>query len=738
MTQQRLKIRVFGIVQGVGFRPFVFRLANSCMIKGFVKNNSDCVLIEAEGDKKNLEVFLKKLKVESPPASYIRKLDVETLNVTGYQDFKILPSDGKEKRDIVIPPDIAICDDCRRELLDPEDRRYYYPFINCTNCGPRYTIIQDLPYDRPKTTMKEFEMCKECREEYENPFDRRFHAQPNACSICGPGIELCGPSGCKTDSSSLISEIADILKAGEIVAIKGLGGFHLSCDARNHRAVTRLRKIKGRRSKPFAIMVPDIEWARRIAIISPLEERLLKSWQAPIVLLKLRGNNPISEEISPGLDTVGVMLPYTPLHLLILKEFDGPLVMTSGNVSDNPIIHRNDEVLSTFRGKIKFFVLHNRKIHMRIDDSIARVVKGRIQILRRARGYVPLPINISLKNSIRVLALGPLLKNTFTYLADGRAYMSQYIGDLDSFLNIEYLEEVLLHFSHLFGIKPDVVACDMHPDYPTTHLAEHLNLPIIKVQHHIAHVMSVVAEKSLFGKRVLGFSFDGTGYGMDGKIWGGEVFMGVPPDFKRVAHFKYFPLPTGEAAIKNPWRITAAFVKKIHGKLIPWSPDLPGELEEFEKVMNFNSVETSSAGRLFDAFASLLGLRHRVDYEAQAAMELESIAIDTNDFYAIKLEENGEILIDSYDFFEKVYTDFKRGLGIPLISSKIHNTFVWIIEEIKKRFRGEYDAVVYSGGVFQNRYILEKLDGFFNEEVPINDGGVSLGQAVYAAMKMGG
>ncbi len=741
MTDTRAEIRVRGIVQGVGFRPFVYRVARSLNLRGFVKNNSDCVFIEVEGSERDIEDFIRKIREESPPASFVREIDFRIRPVRGYTGFEILPSDRRARRDFVIPPDIAICEDCKKELLDPSDRRYYYPFINCTSCGPRYTIIRDLPYDRPNTTMEKFEMCDLCRAEYEDPLNRRFHAQPNACPVCGPEVVLLSPDGVDTYSTELIKKVAGILRSGEIVAIRGLGGFHLACDARNTQAVSKLREIKGRGSKPFAIMVPDLEWAHKIAEISKEEEVLLKSWQAPIVLLGLRKNAPISKQISPGLDTVGIMLPYTPLHLLILKEFNGPLVMTSGNVSENPIISENEEMVERFKNRVRYFLLHNRDIHMRIDDSVARVVKKRVQVLRRARGFVPLPVNVGIRTDKTILALGPLLKNTFTFFVGDRAYMSQYIGDLDSIQNLEYMREVLAHFSKLFELEPDIVACDMHPEYPTTEMADSWGVPVVKVQHHMAHILSVVGEKNLFEKRILGFAFDGTGYGTDGRIWGGEVFLGKPHELRRVAHFRYFFLPTGEAAVKQPWRIVAGFLKEIFGEPFKWADDLPEETLDFWKIVDFNRVETSSVGRLFDAFASLLGIRHHVEFEAQAAMELEALADKhERDHYEISfIDQDGRVVIDSFDFFSRVFEDRERGEEVQRISAKIHNTFVWIIERIKEKFRGDYDVVVYSGGVFQNRYILEKLkDGYFNEEVPINDGGVSLGQAIFAALQRGG
>ena len=741
---RRKFIKIYGIVQGVGFRPFVYRIAQKYDIRGYVRNNSNSVVVEAEGEADYLEKFLNSLLNDAPPASRIDSIEVKDLPPDGFKDFKILRSDSEREKDVVIPPDIAICEDCKRELFDPSDRRYLYPFINCTNCGPRYTIIRTIPYDRPRTTMSEFQMCPECEEEYHNPMDRRFHAQPVACAKCGPHVWMVDRHGevRKID----FKHVADLLRNGAIIAIKGLGGFHFACDAANDEAVRRLRKIKNRPAKPFALMVPDISVARKIAHIDESEEKFLKSWQAPIVLLKIKEDAPISPLICSGLDTVGIMLPYTPLHLLILNEFGGPLVMTSGNVSDSPIVYRNDEVLTQFKGKVDYFILHNRKIHVRIDDSVARVVRGKTQLIRRARGYVPLYIDTGLKRPGTILGLGGLLKSTFTFLKNGKAYVSQYFGDLDNYDNFIYYRNTLKHFENVFGFKPDRVACDLHPGYPTTDLADEMGLPVVKVQHHLAHIFSVIGEKQLYGKRILGFSFDGTGFGEDGKIWGGEIFLINDSNVRRVGHFSYFPLPTGDSAIKNPWKLTAAFLLNLTGKVEdnPWfeglNEDLKEKVVQFAGVIKTNEIYTSSVGRLFDAFASLLGIRQKVDFEAQAAMELEAMADDGEEgFYDVKIDER--IIIDSMDFFAKVYEDYLKGTTREKISARIHNTFVKIIEKIAGMFRGEFDFVAVSGGVFQNRRLLEGvIDSMvdkvvFNQEVPPNDGGISLGQAVYAALK---
>ncbi len=754
---KRYRLKITGIVQGVGFRPFVYRVAIEEGLRGFVKNNSSCVIAEVEGDEKKLDRFLQKLRVKNPPASRIDSIEIQELGPVLYRDFRIIHSGSDSRRDIVIPPDIAICEDCKREVLDPSDRRYYYPFINCTNCGPRYTIIKDLPYDRVSTTMNEFEMCDICRREYEDPMNRRFHAQPNACPECGPEIWIEDGKVLRHDvggaarggPTHIIQNIARLLKQGKIVAIKGLGGFHLACDANNDTAVNRLRKIKNRPSKPFAIMVPDIEWARKIAEIGPDEEELLLSWQAPIVLLKLKKNAPISPLISPGLDTVGIMLPYTPLHLLILKEFDGPLVMTSGNVSDSPIIYKNEDILETFSGKVDDFVLHNREIYMPIDDSIARVSGRRVQILRRARGFVPLAIETNINLDQTILAFGGLLKGTFTYLKDGKAYMGQYIGDLDNYDNQLYYKRVLSHFEKLFGLNPDIVACDLHPQYPTTYWAEESDLPVKKVQHHVAHVYSVIGEHGLYERKFLAFSFDGTGWGEDGKVWGGEIFIGKGREVRRVGHFSYFPLPTGDAAIKNPWRVAAGLFYQLFGRIevAPWFDKL-GDLREeaiaFEKIIRSNTLYTSSAGRLLDAFSSLIGVRHRVDFEAQAPMELEALMdSQENVAYDVKtFEENGELILDSEDFFHHVYEDLIRGINIPRISARIHNTFIRLIKAVVSHFEGNFDVVIVTGGVFQNRFLTEKIVEllgdrvYINQQVPPNDGGISFGQAIFTALNL--
>ncbi len=754
---KRCRLKIKGIVQGVGFRPFVYRIAVEGGLKGIVKNNSSCVIVDIEGNQDSINEFLRRLRRESPPASHIDSIKIEELKPIHYEDFKIIHSGADRIRDIVIPPDIAICKDCERELLNPGDRRYYYPFINCTNCGPRYTIIKDLPYDRVSTTMTVFKMCETCRREYEDPMNRRFHAQPNACPECGPEIWIedgkvlrhVEGAAARGGRPLHIKIIPRLLKQGKIVAIKGLGGFHLACDANNDTAVKRLRKIKNRPSKPFAIMVPDIKWAHKIAQIGSEEEKLLLSWQAPIVLLKLKKDAPISPLISPGLDTVGIMLPYTPLHLLILKEFDGPLVMTSGNVSDSPIIYKNEGILETFSGKVDNFVLHNREIYMPIDDSITRVSKGRVQILRRARGFVPLAIETGINVKQTILAYGGLLKSTFTYLKDGKAYMGQYIGDLDNYDNQLYYKRVLEHFERLFGLKPDIVACDLHPQYPTTLWAEESGFPVKKVQHHVAHVYSVIGEHDLLEEKFLAFSFDGTGWGEDGKVWGGEIFIGKGREIKRVGHFSYFPLPTGDAAIRNPWRVAAGLFYQLFGRIeiSPWFDklgDLRDEAIAIEKIIRANTLFTSSAGRLFDAFSSLVGLRHRVDFEAQAPIELEAIIEhQEKGFYDVNIyEKNGELILDSQGFFHKVYEDLISGTEIPQISARIHNTFIKLIREVISYFENNFDVVIATGGVFQNRFLTEKIiellgeKVYINQQVPPNDGGISLGQAIFAALNL--
>ncbi len=746
---------VKGVVQGVGFRPFVYRIALKNNLKGFVNNDSLGVIIEVEGLEKDIEEFKKQLISLAPKAAKIKEIIEKELSPQNFTSFNILSSKAGKEKEVFVPPDIATCEDCLRELFDPKDRRYKYPFINCTNCGPRYTIIEDIPYDRDKTTMKDFTMCDECESEYKDPKSRRFHAQPNACPNCGPWIEVLDSSGRKLNLRDPISFIKEELKKGKIVLLKGLGGFHLVCDASSHSAVKKVRKIKERRDKPLAIMVPDIKFAKKIAYISSEEEKLLKSSEAPIVILDQRENTYISSYIAPNLNNIGIMLPYTPIHHLLLRKFNGILVMTSGNLSQKPIVYRNQEALETFKGKVDLFVIHNRKIHIRIDDSVIKSMGEFFISIRKARGYTPLYLDLKLKSPKKILALGGMLKATFTLLKKDKAILSQYFGDLEEYDNLNFYMDTLNHFKKLFNFEPELITCDMHPDYPTTSIAEKMskrsNCPVLKVQHHIAHILSVLGEHNSFDQPIVGFAFDGTGYGLDGKIWGGEIFWGDPKELKRIGHIDYFCLPTGEKAIKEPWRSAFSFLfflfnDKAFDKKWCKTREKLLKLKDFKNILtSLKHPMTSSVGRLLDAISSILDIRDKITYEAQAAIELEALA-DKGEkgFYKSPIKENSYNL-DPYSLIEAVVFESERGVSKEVISARVHNTLVeWIVKSAEKiRDQTGINLVTLSGGVFQNRFILtksvkmfkkKKFKVLFNQQIPINDSGISFGQAVFGVL----
>jgi len=753
---KRKLLRVYGIVQGVGFRPYVYRIATSLGLRGFIRNNTLGVEIEIEGDEGKIEIFKRRLYSECPPAASIDRLVEEEIDTKGDASFLILESSSGGEKETLISPDLATCPDCLRELFNPGDRRFCYPFINCTNCGPRYTIIEDVPYDRPNTTMRKFEMCLECRAEYENPADRRFHAQPNACPVCGPEVWLVVRGGEKIQTGDPIRAAAQYILEGKIIALKGLGGFHIACDATNDDAVKRLRDLKKRGDKPFALMAPDLETVERLCFLNDREKELLTSPECPILLLEAREDawKVISRDIAPRNRYIGFMLPYTPLHHLLLRETKRPLVMTSGNLRDEPIVKDNDSALEKLSGIADYFLLHNRDIATRIDDSVARVIDGKEMLIRRARGYVPAPLSLPFSSDKEILALGPMMKSTLCFLRGRNAFLSQYLGDNDVYDNYLYLLEIMERLKKLFGFKPEFLVHDLHPDYPTTHLAREMGLSALAVQHHEAHLASVLAEKGSFDDEVLGVAFDGTGYGRDGRIWGGEFFTGKTGDFERIAHIAYFPLPGGEKAIEEPWRIALALLKEVLGEEAletPWAMGL-GASRDLEAVFRLTDVErlsplTSSAGRLFDGISSLLSIRHRITYEAQAAIELEMAADPevTDSYEPIFTESEGHLILDFKALVAEVYDDILRGTPVPVIAAKFHNWFVSAVLKVAEIARDERktEKVVLSGGVFQNRFLFErtinalkdnKFKVYFNEKVPINDGGVSLGQAYTAAV----
>ncbi|MEI7555315.1 carbamoyltransferase HypF [Candidatus Chlorohelix sp.] len=754
---ERHLIKVSGIVQGVGFRPFVYSLALRLGLSGFVLNHSAGVTIEVEGEKESIALFRRLLGEDAPPLARINSIIAESLEPSDEKGFSIRESVQGAERLTLISPDTATCPDCLKELFDTTDRRYRYPFINCTNCGPRFTIVEDVPYDRAKTTMKHFPMCAECLAEYATPANRRFHAQPNACPVCGPQVQLLGIAGLLVETADPIHEAALQLANGAILAIKGLGGYHLACDAYNFEAVSRLRERKRREAKPFALMVRDLEIAAKLCVLDKDEAALLQSYRRPVTLLQQRKDNPAAPGLAPGMQTLGLMLPYTPLHYLLLHDFAAigrvpALVMTSGNLSDEPIAYRDEEGFRQLSSLADGFLTHNRPIHMRCDDPVTRIVAGNIQFFRRSRGYAPEPINLSFDSPLPLLAVGAFLKNTFCLVKGKQAFISHHIGDLENLETITSFTEGIDHFKRLFDIEPEAVAYDLHPDFPNTRYALALEMPHkIGVQHHHAHIASVIAEHGLEGK-VIGVAADGTGYGTDGKIWGGEIMVANLSGFERLAHLEYVPLPGGEQAVLQPWRMAAVYLQKAYGRdfttlEIPFTRQL--DLKKWEILSKMierglNSPLTSSLGRLFDAVAALVEIRTEVIYEGQAAIELEMLAERTESIYPF------EILSERLDFspvIRAIVEDLQKGVGTPQIAGRFHRTVTEMLAQtcMNARNSSGLAQVALSGGVFMNRLLLtrliarlEELDFkvYINRKAPPNDGGLSFGQAAVAIARL--
>ncbi len=756
-------ISVHGVVQGVGFRPFVYRLATDLNLKGWVCNTSEDVKIEIEGGREAIEKFCLELRMEAPPLARIEDIAITYRRPAGYKNFEIRGSLATEGKYQLISPDIATCQACLSELLDPNDHRYRYPFTNCTNCGPRFTIIEDMPYDRPKTTMRYFPMCPRCQAEYDNPLDRRFHAQPNACPECGPHVELIDNQGNSLPCPDAIANAGQLLRTGKIIAIKGLGGFLLACDASNEIAVRTLRRRKRRSSKPFAIMVTDIEEAKKHCYVSPEEEKLLISPQSPIVLMKWKENSIVSREVAPNLQYLGVMLPYTPLHHILLRDTQLPLVMTSGNLSEEPIAKDNDEALRRLSGIADYFLIHNRDIYSRYDDSVAIVEKGTSQLIRRARSHAPYPIHLQFGTE-QVLGCGAEVKNTFCLTRDRYAFLSQHIGDMENIETLEHFADTISLYKRLFHIEPVTVAHDLHPDYLATKYAQELGnsgIELIPVQHHHAHIASCMADNGVQSP-VIGVAFDGTGLGSDGRIWGGEFLVADYRSFQRVGHLEYLPLPGGDAATRKPYRIAIAYILSLLGEDV-LSQGLPimedvskTEIQIIQRQIErgLNSPLTSSMGRLFDAISALLDIRGEIDYEGQAAVELEMTACKacpessegTNyeEGYPYRIAEGEGIrIVEVGDLLSAIVEELRQHTSKARISVKFHNTIAQIAKQMCQLINSEtgINKVALSGGVFQNRLLLNKtvalleqngFQVFTHRQVPCNDGGISLGQAVIA------
>ncbi len=755
MPPLRKAIDVSGIVQGVGFRPFIYRLANQCSLSGFIANTPAGVSIEVEGAPEKVEEFLLRLPQEVPPLAKLTALSDREIDPQGEQSFRIISTRLDQPAKTLISPDIAVCEDCLRELANPRDRRFRYPFINCTNCGPRFTIIRDVPYDRARTSMDQFKMCAACQAEYDDPANRRFHAQPNACWDCGPQVQLLSASGTLIDIAEPIREAARLLQQGSTVAIKGLGGFHLACDAKNVDAVEKLRERKHRIEKPFAIMVQRLEIAERYGILDDLSKKQLLSIERPIVLLPSRPEVALPSGIAPGNRFLGIFLPYTPLHHLLFTsgKFDA-LVMTSGNLSEEPIAIDNLEAVQRLHGIADAFLVHNREILRRCDDSVLRVAAGIPQQLRRSRGFVPVPVAIE-HESQPILAVGGELKNTVCVIRGSEAFLSQHVGDLENLESYNFFNEAVTHLQHILEVQPQVIAHDLHPDYFSTKWAlEREDLQHIPVQHHHAHIAACMAENHLDGK-VIGIALDGTGYGADGAIWGGEILVADYTTFDRTAHLQYVPLPGGSAAIHEPWRMAVSHLAKHYGNDLQ-SLDLPFLREIDSRKLHLvlqmmereiHSPRTSSCGRLFDAVAALLGLRATVNYEAQAAIELEMAAHTSNDegAYPFDLVKEGSTWrIGTRSLFDWLIADIRKQVSIPDMSRRFHNGLALVLADVAVKIRDARDLnrVCLSGGCFHNvlffEFVLNALrkkdfEVYFHSEVPAGDGGLSLGQALVAA-----
>lgn len=754
MDKKRVRYLFSGIVQGVGFRPLVYLLARNCGLTGFVQNSPEGVIAEVEGSFAAIEAFRTRLLGELPPLSSITRMETTEIEIRNDPAFKILPSSAQGPADVHITPDAATCPDCLQELFDPADRRYRYPFINCTHCGPRLTIISAIPYDRPHTSMACFPLCPQCLAEYENPADRRFHAEPNACPVCGPQLSLLDANGHPVKTSDPVNTAISLLSEGHILAIKGLGGFHLSVDAANGEAVKKLRLRKYREEKPLAVMVRDIDRAKQIAHVSPEEETLLASPQRPIVLLQKNGVGLLSQAVAPHVPNYGVMLPYTPLHHLLLENTFTALVMTSANQVDEPICTGNREALERLRGIADYFLVNNRDILVRSDDSIAFVAGSLPRLLRRSRGYVPQPL--ALKETYPpVLALGGQLKSTQCILKGSFAFISPHIGDMETPQARDFFGESLALMKNLTHSAPPIIACDLHPAYYASQVAPDLDGEmVLPIQHHHAHIVSCMAENKLSGS-VIGLAMDGTGYGTDGHAWGGEFLIVSETEFHRFGHLQYLVLPGGVKAIMEPWRIAVSLLKSAYGpswetiaRRLAFVPDKI-QLHLFNKIIDgrIHSPLTSGLGRLFDGVAALIGMRSQVSFEGQAAMDMEAAAAGLSAPpypFEIAIEKDLPLIINLSSVIRAIVSDLVAGQSRAQIAASFHQTlidiFAAVAGDIRESFR--LNRVALSGGCFQNKILLEgtidKLnrlgfDVYSHRLVPCNDGGLSLGQAVIAA-----
>jgi hydrogenase maturation protein HypF len=774
LSRVRVKLALRGAVQGVGFRPFVHRLATELAVTGWVNNSPQGVFVEAESPRPTLEQFLRRLETEKPPLSSIQSMETTWLDAVGFEKFEIRASENGGGKFALVLPDIATCPDCLREISDPKNRRFRYPFTNCTHCGPRFSIIEALPYDRANTSMKKFAMCPACRKEYDDPQNRRFHAQPNACPVCGPCLEFWNAAGeAVFGGDDALRAAVNAIRRGKIVAVKGIGGFHLLADARTEKTVRLLRERKHREEKPLALMFPSLESVRRACEVTTLEERLLGSPEAPIVLLKKIANrkSQIADSIAPGNPSLGVMLPSNPLHHLLMAELKMPVIATSGNLSDEPICTDEKEALERLHGIADFFLVHNRLIVRHLDDSIVRVMLGREMVLRRARGYAPLPVQLqtadcrlrnqkssaaAVQSEIRnpkseiILAVGAHLKNSVALAVGKNVFISQHIGDLETEQANAAFRRVTGELPGLYDVEPEIIAADLHPDYQSTRFAQQSGKKNFAVQHHVAHVLSCIAENEV-ALPALGVAWDGTGYGPDGTIWGGEFFFVTDTGVKRVAHLLPFRLPGGDKAVKEPRRAARGLLYELYGEaafemnhLLPLREMPPVEMITLRGMLQrrFNSPSTSSVGRLFDVVASLVNLRQQMRFEGQAAMELEFAIGDlaTDACYDLPLVTHGaKQVLDWSLLVHSILTDVNGGVSVTEISAKFHNALAEAVVAVARA--SGLTRVVLSGGCFQNRYLTErtvtrlraeKFQPYWHQRVPPNDGGIALGQ-IFAA-----
>jgi hydrogenase maturation protein HypF len=755
----RVRARIEGTVQGVGFRPYVYRLADELGVAGHVLNDSRGVVVEVEAPEETVERFLARLPAEAPPLATVERVTSERLEDLGEQGFAIRESPAGGEPRAAVTPDSATCDDCLAEIFDPADRRHRYPFTNCTNCGPRFTIVRDVPYDRPATTMAGFTMCEACRAEYEDPSDRRFHAQPNACPECGPRLRLAYAGGGAfgdPGARDAIDAATRALRDGAIVAVKGIGGFHLACIAADEDTVADLRGRKHREDKPFALTAPDLAKARELVWMSPAEEALLLGRERPIVLARRRPDAAVAPSVAPGAPELGVMLPYSPLHHLLLSDLGEGLVLTSGNVSDEPIAYEDDDACARLAQIADLFLLHDRPIETRTDDSVVRLVDGRPLFLRRSRGYVPASVPLPVDCGRHLLACGAELKNTFAVAKDGRAWVGHHVGDLKNYETLRSFATGIAHFERLFAVEPEVVAHDLHPEYLSTKHAQELErVRLIGVQHPHAHLAACLAEHGEAGPAI-GAIFDGTGYGEDGTVWGGELLLGGLEDFERVGLLLPVRMPGGDAAVRQPWRMACAWLSAAFDESPPLprglrgrvKPDAWRQVSELARA-GLASPLTSSAGRLFDAVAALCGVRAEVNYEAQAAIELEAaVEPAESGVYPLPADRADALLaLDARPTVRAVVRDLDRGVSVPRVAARFHNALAGATAgacESAAR-RAGLDTVVLSGGVFQNRTLLTRtadllrdreLRVLIPERLPPNDGGIAYGQLAVASARL--